>query len=574
MKIYSKIIIIVSILIVSIILFKFIHIIAGASFFIIGMFLIVYFGFIKKENGSEGFKGEYVRKNPLDNSDMIWEYSEFTQKNWPDPDYDIQEKQKIYEMSKKNKFGYGVIDVGAHIGDLAIPLAMALSNTGRSDIIIYAIDPTKEKCDFMKKIVDKNKITNIVIIHAGLSDKKEYLEHKPVSDNNTGATIWDINSDTDNNLFVTLDSLFLNGVIGPIGLYHIDVEGHEEKVLIGSRQVINKFNPIVCIETFNIGTVDRCKKDSTDIHCVKIAKLFKSFIPSYSSSGYLPNGDLIFEPDLCKTKFNEHKITWTPVLISNPLYKSYEIYNRPKLILPIGCDLKFGAADPFIINNWIFCELMTISTEAVISKGYIGVARLNNDILRFTPVIDEKFHMSFPYVFYHDNSWYMIPEVYKSGNIFLYKSNNFPFNWERIKSIYKIDGIDSIPFKINNKWYLFTTSEKTKVNMILTTDNFPEGIWYIIKKNILPLHYRGGGSVIYTQTQVIIPIQPYTCGNKGYGCKLEMYSIDNNLDMKLLHEVIPPYFAKGLHHLSIDPFTGLYICDLRDNNNFIKYDIL
>jgi phosphorylcholine metabolism protein LicD len=48
MKTYLKILIIISILIISIILYKFVHIIPSVSFFIIGMFLILYFGFIKK----------------------------------------------------------------------------------------------------------------------------------------------------------------------------------------------------------------------------------------------------------------------------------------------------------------------------------------------------------------------------------------------------------------------------------------------------------------------------------------------------------------------------------------------
>ena len=49
MKIYLKIIIIISILFVSIILVKFVHVTSGVSFFIIGMFLIMYFGFVKEK---------------------------------------------------------------------------------------------------------------------------------------------------------------------------------------------------------------------------------------------------------------------------------------------------------------------------------------------------------------------------------------------------------------------------------------------------------------------------------------------------------------------------------------------
>ena len=50
MKTYFKVLIIISIIIISIILYKFVHIIPSVSFFIIGMIFIIYFGFIKTYN--------------------------------------------------------------------------------------------------------------------------------------------------------------------------------------------------------------------------------------------------------------------------------------------------------------------------------------------------------------------------------------------------------------------------------------------------------------------------------------------------------------------------------------------
>ena len=65
----------------------------------------------------------FTRKNPIDNSSMDWEDSQYTKLNFPGPDYEIGEKQEIFKLVLKNKPNYGVVDVGAHIGDLAIPLA-------------------------------------------------------------------------------------------------------------------------------------------------------------------------------------------------------------------------------------------------------------------------------------------------------------------------------------------------------------------------------------------------------------------------------------------------------------------
>lgn len=246
---------------------------------------------------------EIIIKNPIDETDMIWETSIFTENNWPDLYYELEEKRKIFEFSKQNKFEHGVIDVGAHIGDLAIPLALALSNCGRKDIIVYAIDPSFEKCHFMRKMACKNKIENIKIFNCGLSEYRKILGHDPREiDNNTGGQNWTLEKNTINiintsskeaesNIFVPIDFLFVNNEIGNIGIYHIDVEGHEIEVLKGSRKIINKCKPTLFIERYTGIGMEKCKKreDSPDLF-TEIDNL------EYEFGGFLPNEDLIFYP--------------------------------------------------------------------------------------------------------------------------------------------------------------------------------------------------------------------------------------------------------------------------------------
>jgi len=244
--------------------------------------------------------------NPLDNTLFFWENSNFTTNNWPDPYYDIHEKKFIFEKCKFNKPNHGIIDVGAHIGDLAIPLALALTNIGRRDIIVYAIDPSKEKCDFMKKMAKINSIENIRILNYGLSDSEQIMGHdaNDLNFKNTGSQKWEkkINDsveynkttyDDERTLFVTTDSLFLKKEIGPIGIYHIDVEGHEIELLNGSKALIDKFKPLIFIESFiNISSsYDKCKSKE---ECPDLFNLLDNI--SYNLSGFLPNGDLFFSP--------------------------------------------------------------------------------------------------------------------------------------------------------------------------------------------------------------------------------------------------------------------------------------
>lgn len=268
--------------------------------------------------------------NPLDNTLFFWESSDFTRLNWPDPYYDIEEKVFIFEKCKSNKPNHGIIDVGAHIGDLAIPLALALSNIGRNDIIVYAIDPSKEKCNFMKKMAYINSIENIRILNYGISDSEQIMGHDKIDLNspithtwfnyryeeinnltNTGGQHWKkeiINEnegsekttyDDERTLFVTADSLFLKKKIGPVGIYHIDVEGHEIELLKGSKRLIDEFKPLIFIEAFvdidieNKGINDKCKSKE---ECPDLFNLLDNL--SYNLSGFLPNGDLFLSPSI------------------------------------------------------------------------------------------------------------------------------------------------------------------------------------------------------------------------------------------------------------------------------------
>ena len=250
--------------------------------------------------------------------------------------------------------------------------------------------------------------------------------------------------------------------------------------------------------------------------------------------------------------------TWSPVIVSHPIKKGMINPTASfKLKLPKGYDEVFGAADPFLVNNFVFAEVMKKG------KGIIGVADSREEVLNFVPVLEEKFHLSYPHVFSHSGTWYMIPEAYQSNSIILYRAKEFPYKWEKVDKIVDIDGIDSTTFKLEGKWYMFTTSNKTKENMILTTDNFPLGPWRVVKSNPLPKGYRGGGQILYYGDDTIIPLQPPTTILHGYGWKLELYKIGSDLTMKHIMTLYPPKGAGGVHHLSCDPTSKRYMVDLR-----------
>jgi hypothetical protein len=252
--------------------------------------------------------------------------------------------------------------------------------------------------------------------------------------------------------------------------------------------------------------------------------------------------------------------TWIPAIVDNPLNKGkIDSVRSLKPIVPKGYDKGFGSADPFFVNGYVFAEIMKKG------KGIIAVAKVDSQdrTLDFIPVLEENFHLSYPFVFNHLGTWYMIPEAYQSGSILLYSTKNFPYDWEPLGEIINIDGVDSTPFKLNGKWYMFTTSEKTLCNTILTTENFPFGPWKIEVSNQLPKGYRGGGQAFYSCGEVLLPLQPPTTILHSYGWKIELYKVNNDLTMEKFTTFYPPKGAGGIHHISFDPVTRQCMVDLR-----------
>jgi hypothetical protein len=258
------------------------------------------------------------------------------------------------------------------------------------------------------------------------------------------------------------------------------------------------------------------------------------------------------------------KPTWSPALITDILDNSSQANINKIFNIKVPHDTKFGAADPFLVKGWVFAELMENN------RGYIGVSNKqitkNTSTLEFVPIIRENFHMSYPSVFKSGNFWYMIPETWEDNNVILYKAIKFPFKWKRLKNIvFEYPGLDSIHFKSGNIWYLFTTHQKTGENMFLTTNNFPEGDWFRIKENPFKNKYRGGGSALYINKKVILPVQPPCSGERGYGCEIELWEVTPDLETKKIKSILPKKEALGLHHLSFDPYgTNLFMIDIKN----------
>jgi len=159
----------------------------------------------------------------------------------------------------------------------------------------------------------------------------------------------------------------------------------------------------------------------------------------------------------------------TKILIKKKIYNNNNFkiayFNLKKINSPIiikNSSKKF-LADPFLIkhknNNFCFAE----EYDYIKKKGHLVCIDLNKKKNNQKIIINEKFHLSFPYVFNYNNKFFMCPDTSSISEIRLYECVNFPLKWKFYKTIKKnINSVDNIIFKSKGLWWLFTNVDQSK----------------------------------------------------------------------------------------------------------------
>ncbi len=166
-------------------------------------------------------------------------------------------------------------------------------------------------------------------------------------------------------------------------------------------------------------------------------------------------------------------------------------------------------ADPFVIESagetFIFVEDFFYKDN----KGRISVIKVNGDDYEFLGVaLEEKFHLSFPFVFMEGGDFYMIPESNNNSDIRLYKSTDFPMKWKFEKQLMAdVDAADTMLFKNDNTWFMLTNICSAKIGdhqselHIFYSEDFKNDKWLPINgQNPVifdPLKGRNGGFFVH-----------------------------------------------------------------------------
>ena len=180
-------------------------------------------------------------------------------------------------------------------------------------------------------------------------------------------------------------------------------------------------------------------------------------------------------------------------------------------------------ADPFVVSqngkHYLFIEELIYQKR----KGHISCLVLDGKgrVETIATILEQPFHLSYPFIFQHNSVWYMVPESAANKTVDLYECIAFPFQWKFKRTLLSVmEAFDSTIHFHNNRYWLFCTIRKrtgASANddlHIYSTANFLEGNWEAHPMNPVVVDPRTArpagkiftdGNYIYRPSQICSP---------------------------------------------------------------------
>lgn len=140
-----------------------------------------------------------------------------------------------------------VFDAGANIGNHTLYWA---KKTGVKKV--YAFEPVEDTFEILKKNISLNYLDSnkVVINNVGLGEFIGKASIETYNIENIGGTSIKMDNKGDLNVTTLDDYVKNNFTEDRIDFLKIDVEGFEYELLLGSKEVLTKYSPIILVESF------------------------------------------------------------------------------------------------------------------------------------------------------------------------------------------------------------------------------------------------------------------------------------------------------------------------------------
>ena len=236
-------------------------------------------------------------------------------------------------------------------------------------------------------------------------------------------------------------------------------------------------------------------------------------------------------------------------------------------------------ADPFVWahGNEHYCFVEDFSLKK--GKGAISVFKIFKDKYKeLGEVINEDFHLSYPFIFKAYGDLYMCPATPDIKEIRLYKCVKFPMEWKLDQVLIKdINAGDTNIFHYNQKWWLMTNCSSSKLGdrnselHIFYSDDLLSQNWkkHLNNPVIFDSDLARNGGLILDGKNIFRIYQKHKFNHYGYAtgiAKIRELSECTYAEDYICENL--PDFAKNINGThSFNYHKGLLVFDVRSNTN-------
>ena len=245
-------------------------------------------------------------------------------------------------------------------------------------------------------------------------------------------------------------------------------------------------------------------------------------------------------------------------LDSAPL--SQALATKPESLFFLPDNGQHFYADPFILwregKAHVFCEDLPYATgRGVIAHYTIDAA---GHASQPEIVLQRPYHLSYPFIFEHEGTTYMIPETAQNKNIELYRCDHFPDQWSFVcVLIDQIEAADATLLWHEGRWWIFASlageGRSSWDALGLFYADQLEGPWQAHCGNPVVIdasQARPAGAIFQQEGALIRPAQD--CRG-GYGRGVHLCRIDR-LDPKAYQQTV----IDALHPSALWGYSGLH----------------
>ncbi|MFC6974691.1 hypothetical protein ACFQL1_08345 [Halomicroarcula sp. GCM10025709] len=242
-------------------------------------------------------------------------------------------------------------------------------------------------------------------------------------------------------------------------------------------------------------------------------------------------------------------VTDSPIeaVVADPAGTDFEWFPLP--------DSRRFVADPFPVRidgePYLLFEEFPFDT----AKGVISALSLDDDLSfdNTEVVLEQPFHLSYPYAFVHDGSTYVTPEMAEGNEIRLYELHG-PTEWDHVETLVPdVMGIDPTVVRHDGRWWLFFTllDDLPETNLHVYHAPTLRGEWVPHANNPVKTDVRSvrPAGTPWTEDGTLYRPGQYCAG--GYGKRVVVNRVDR-LTPTAFEETVVGELAPG----DDDPYAG------------------